>query len=207
MHPDKFDIILWDFDGVIINSNDIREEGFRKVLSQYPNDKVEDLLMFHRFNGGLSRYVKFKYFYSEILNESYEDSDIVNLSREFSDIMKKKLVNRELLIEKTISFIKEMHSLGKIMYIVSGSDELELNQLCYDLGISEYFREIKGSPKAKIRLVREVMDSRTQRVESYCLIGDSINDLEAAEVNGIVFFGYNNVALKSKGNYIDSFDY
>ena len=37
------------------------------------------------------------------------------------------------------------------------------------------------------------------------LIGDSINDYEAAKVNGISFFGYNNKMLIQKGAYIEKF--
>ena len=59
--------IFWDFDGVILNSNNIRTKGFRKVLSLYPKTKVDELINFHIANGGLSRYFKFRYFYEEIL--------------------------------------------------------------------------------------------------------------------------------------------
>ena len=38
------------------------------------------------------------------------------------------------------------------------------------------------------------------------VVDDSINDLEAAKVNNITFFAYNNVSLKKQTiNYIDSF--
>ena len=38
-----------------------------------------------------------------------------------------------------------------------------------------------------------------------CLIGDSINDLEAAKLNEIEFYGYNNPSLVDKCEYIVSF--
>ena len=41
MNPEDFKVILWDFDGVIINSNSIREAGFRSVLSEYPKAQIE----------------------------------------------------------------------------------------------------------------------------------------------------------------------
>jgi len=38
------------------------------------------------------------------------------------------------------------------------------------------------------------------------LIGDSINDYKAADVNGIKFYGFNNVEIKNKCNlYLDDF--
>ena len=59
-------VIFWDFDGVILNSNKVRDKGFETVLSGFPKEEVDKLLKFHRQNGGLSRYVKFRYFFEEI---------------------------------------------------------------------------------------------------------------------------------------------
>ena len=41
--------------------------------------------------------------------------------------------------------------------------------------------------------------------EETILIGDSINDFEAAKNNYIKFYGYNNLDLKKTHNYIVSF--
>ena len=59
-------IIFWDFDGVILNSNKVRDSGFEIVLKDFPKNQVELLLNYHRQNGGLSRYVKFRYFFEVI---------------------------------------------------------------------------------------------------------------------------------------------
>ncbi len=55
--------ILWDFDGVILDSMPIREYGFRKIFENYDISLVDKLINYHKRNGGLSRYVKIKYFY------------------------------------------------------------------------------------------------------------------------------------------------
>lgn len=58
--------IFWDFDGVLMNSNAVRDKGFELVLADYPKDQVKQLMDFHQANGGLSRYVKFRYFFENI---------------------------------------------------------------------------------------------------------------------------------------------
>ena len=60
--------IIWDFDGVLINSNQIREAAFREAFSGYPKN-ITELIEFHKLNEGLSRYVKIEYFFNEILNQ------------------------------------------------------------------------------------------------------------------------------------------
>ncbi len=202
---EKKKVILWDFDGVILDSMDVREKGFRQVLSQYSEDQVEELLEYHNKNGGLSRYVKFRYFQEEILGEEVDEEKVKEMSDEFSEIMRKELTQQERLIPEVLNFIKAEHT-NYEMHIVSGSDGDELKFLASQLGISQYFKTIQGSPMPKISLVEDILEEYKYNKEEVCLIGDSINDYDAAHANGIEFFGYNNISLKERGlNYIDSF--
>lgn len=198
-------VILWDFDGVIIDSMDVREKGFREVLSNYPEEQVESLLKYHRQNGGLSRYVKFRYFQEEILQEEVDEQKVGRMAEEFSEIMRKELTTKDKLIPEVLKFIEAHHDHIE-MHVVSGSDGDELRFLAGKLEISHYFKTIQGSPEPKISLVKNIVNKFDYKREEVCLIGDSINDYDAARVNGIDFFGYNNSFLKSKGlKYIKSF--
>jgi len=198
-------VIFWDFDGVILDSMPTREYGFKNVLEKYPNNEVEKLLDFHRKNGGLSRYVKFRYFFEEIRNETLSNEKLSKLTDSYSEIMRERLCLRENLISETINYIKK-HQHNYTMHIVSGSDGNELRYLCNQLIISQYFKTIEGSPTPKIELVRDLLKKFNYNKEELCLIGDSINDFDAAKSNKIDFFGYNNKSLKNKGkNYIISF--
>lgn len=198
-------VILWDFDGVILDSMDVREKGFRQVLSGYAEDQVERLLDYHNKNGGLSRYVKFRYFLKEILEEEVDEEIVAEMSDKFSEIMRKELTTKEKLIPEVLDFIKAKHAKFD-MHIVSGSDGDELRFLASQLGISHYFKSIQGSPKPKISLVEDILEQYNNIRQEVCLIGDSINDYDAAHANGIDFYGYNNVSLKERGlNYLKSF--
>lgn len=197
--------ILWDFDGVILDSMNIRSEGFRKVLRSYPESQVEDLVSYHRKNGGLSRYVKFRYFFKKIRGGEVEEEKVQELAREYSAIMRNSLTSAERLIPEVLNFIKA-HSKDFRMHVVSGSDGEELRFLCKELNIDDYFLSIQGSPTPKIELVKGVLEENHYDKEQTCLIGDSVNDLEAAQKNDIEFFGYNNTDLKSETkNYIETF--
>ncbi len=193
---DNFKVILWDFDGVLMNSNAIRGQGFERVLADYPTDQVEALMKFHEMNGGLSRYVKFRYFFEEIRNEKITDEKVKELAERFSVIMKNLLFNADLLIKDSIKFVQQ--NAGRYqMHIVSGSDGSELNALCKFLEISQYFITIQGSPTPKNQLVEQLLTNYKYPVQQCVLIGDSINDLEAAAINKIAFAAYNNPALFS----------
>lgn len=188
------DALLWDFDGVILDSNAVRELGFSLVLKDYPDHEVEDLLQFHRKNGGLSRYVKFRHFFEVIRKETCTDVMIEELTNDFSSFMRKELVKKDNLIRETVAFI-EAYSSDLPMHIVSGSDGQELRFLCKELGLSSHFRTIEGSPTPKTDLVSGILMEYGYAKEKCLLIGDSINDFDAASANGILFMAYNNPDL------------
>jgi hypothetical protein len=81
-----------------MDSNSIRDLGFVRILAEFPKDQVNQLLKFHQANGGLSRYVKFRYFFEEVRGEVIEDEDVLVCAERFSIIMKELLVNTDLLI-------------------------------------------------------------------------------------------------------------
>jgi len=187
--------IFWDFDGVLMNSNAVRDKGFELVLADYPKDQVKQLMDFHQANGGLSRYVKFRYFFEEVRGEKINDEQVQVWADKFSEIMLANLINKDLLIKETNDFVKANDQNYK-MHIVSGSDGNELRKICKGVDIDQYFKSIEGSPTPKKKLVADILEKEKYKLEECVLIGDSINDYEAAEVNKITFFGYNNESLK-----------
>ena len=68
--------ILWDFDGVILNSNIIRTRGFIEIFKKFPEEKVFELVKYHLKNGGLSRYHKIEYFFTKILRNKMTQDKI-----------------------------------------------------------------------------------------------------------------------------------
>ena len=81
------------------------------------------------------------------------------------------------------------------MHIVSGSDESELQYLCKELGIDSFFQSVNGSPTHKNILVKNVLSANKYIESETILIGDSINDYEAAKENNLDFYGFNNPNL------------
>ena len=188
--------IFFDFDGVILDSMHIREYGFKKIFDKFDNDLVGKILKYHNENGGLSRYVKIKYFYNKLLNKDISEQEIDKYAHNFSKIMRKELINKEYLISDTINFIKSNVKQYNL-HIISGSDEKELKFLCKHLGIFNYFQSINGSPTPKNELVERVLLVNNYVANETILIGDSINDYEAAKKNDIDFYGFNNLDLKN----------
>jgi phosphoglycolate phosphatase-like HAD superfamily hydrolase len=108
--------------------------------------------------------------------------------------MLSSLKDRSLLIRETNNFIQENH-LNYKMHIVSGSDQTELRELCKSLEIDHLFKSIHGSPTPKNDLVKMIIEEHNYDPSFGILIGDSINDYEAAEENELHFQAFGNTEL------------
>lgn len=190
--------VLWDFDGVILDSMSIRDDAFRNTLNEYPQESVESLVQWHQKNGGLSRYVKFRQFQTDILNIPLDEDLVQSWAQIFSEYCMIHLGDSCRLISTTLSMIKSLS--GNVpMHIVSGSDGDELRKLCNALDLTHHFITIQGSPTPKTELIKDVLNSFAYDGTKCVLVGDSVNDYKAATENQVSFIGFNNESLMSTG--------
>jgi len=200
----KYSTIFWDFDGVILNSDKVRTEGFKYVFDSYSKKEIDMLINYHIINGGLSRYEKIEYFSQKILDKRLNDEEKKQYAQLYGNYCRERLCNKNLLIRSSINFIKENHK-NFNFHLVSASDEKELIYLCSNLDIKKYFKSISGSPVNKIENIKRLLKSNNYIESKCCLIGDSINDKVAAIENSISFFGFNNKKLIKDSEYIYTF--
>lgn len=194
--------IIFDFDGVILDSVPTKTEGFKKLFQNFSTDEVNKLVLYHELNGGKSRYVKIKYFFNELLHKDISEQEILEYANKYSEITKEELTNPKYIIEDTLNFIKRNHKKYE-MHIASGADEEDLKYICEKLDLTKYFLSINGSPKIKSEIVKDILLDNSYDINETILIGDSVNDFDSAKDNGIDFFAYNNQKLKSHYKYID----
>ena len=195
--------IIFDFDGVILDSVPVKTEAFRKLFEKYPREKVDELIKYHIENGGKSRYLKIEHFFKNILCQNINEKEILNFANKYSELTKEELSKKEYLIEDSVNFIKKNYKKYNL-HIASGADKKDLKYICNNLSLSQYFLSINGSPREKQMIVKDIIDKYQYLREETILIGDSINDYEASQCNNIEFYGYNNYFLK-KYKYITKF--
>lgn len=196
--------IIFDFDGVILDSVPTKTEGFKKLFQNFSPDAVNKLVLYHELNGGKSRYVKIKYFFNELLHKDISEQEILEYANKYSEITKEELTNPKYIIEDTLNFIKRNHKKYE-MHIASGADEEDLKYICEKLDLTKYFLSINGSPKIKSEIVKDILLDNSYEINETILIGDSVNDSDSAKYNGINFFAYNNQKLRNQHKYIVSF--
>ena len=202
---ENYKTILWDFDGVILNSNIIRTKGFIEIFKDFPNNYTAQLVKYHEEMGGLSRYHKIEYFFTKIVKKKIKQDEIFFYAEKYKSFILNNLVNKRFIINETLDYIKQNRNIFS-MHIVSASDENELKQICKELEIDSFFCSIHGSPTSKKENIMSLLKFNKLTKREVVLIGDSINDYEAAVHNKIDFVGYNNIELKKKQiQYISTF--
>lgn len=195
--------IIFDFDGVILDSVSMKTEAFRCLFDSFEAIDVNTFIVYHQKNGGISRYAKIRYFFETILGQPIEEAEIRRYANRYSELTKEALIQPNYFIKDCMEFIQE-HYQSFRMHIASGADEEDLRYICDHLGVTHYFVSIHGSPTPKNHLVKTLLFTNAYSFEETILIGDSINDYDAAKENTIAFYGYNNSALKPLGHYLES---
>ena len=185
----KYKHLIFDFDGVLVESNEIRFDGFRLLFKNYPQDQVERLVLYAKINGGLSRYEKIKYFFKQIRNEPIRDDNVQLLAKQYSELVKQKVIDAEP-VKGSLEFLSN-HKNNYDFAVVSGSDQEELRDVCKARKIDHLFLEILGSPTSKESNIVLLLTKMGWGRKSCLFIGDSINDFDAARANGIDFIGRN----------------
>ena len=183
----KYKNLFFDCDGVILNSNKIKTEAFKEVVSNYGEKVSTELQNYHIKNGGISRYKKFNYFLDKIaIDHGIEVNSIsVNkLVEDYSRIVKNKLLKCEVC-SQIINYRKYSKA---IWFIVSGSDQDELIEVFKQRKLNKVFDGgIYGSPLSKDEIFRDIFKEKMIEKSKSIYLGDSKYDYIAAKNIGIDF--------------------
>lgn len=176
--------ILFDCDGVLLDSNRLKTESFRMVASQFGDAHAQALVDYHVANGGVSRQRKFDYFARHILKDSEPNAIAERLVEEYGQCL-----GEELLQCDVASGLSELKSAtpNANWGVVSGGSQSELRSVFASRGIDHLFElGIWGNPLDKPTLVLN-LDQRGVLERPGLLIGDSRFDHVVAQGAGLDF--------------------
>ena len=191
----EYGIWLFDFDGVILDSNPLKTEAFRRVGMRYGAQDAESLVRYHLDNGGISRFDKLEFFFREIRGEIDFDDKLRAGLAEYGAFVSAGL-RRCLEVPGVRDFVGGLRGTkGRRTFVVSGSEEEELREVFKDRGLDQYFDGVFGSPAKKYDIITMLClrerSTNPHRHAVYC--GDSRLDYEVAMACGVEFimiYGY-----------------
>ena len=193
-----YDYAVFDCDGVILDSNRLKTEAFARALEGDSEKYVDKMIAYHKANGGVSRYKKFRYYFQEINpHEDVEKNAKEAISR-FAEIVQKGLIKCNH-IPGVLDFINDVKKKGLSLFVVSGSDGEELREVFNKRKIDSLFSAIYGSPPTKTENMKKVKSQVGAQTKGI-FFGDSRSDLEAAEKFGLDFIFVKGVSEWKEGD-------
>lgn len=182
-------IIILDFDGIVVESVDIKTEAFKELFKECEN--VDDIVQYHLQNNAISRFIKFKYIYKNFLRKEYTEETEEEVGNRFSEIVFQKVVECSFVVGAE-EFLRTFSDTRPIYLITAGPQE-ELERIVAKRDIQSYFKSVWGTPRTKVDLIKKALANEKANPEEAIYIGDMKEDYRIAKNVDVQFVGRRNV--------------
>jgi len=181
------DVIVFDCDGVLIDSVPIKTATFGRLFEDLGPEAVAYVTAYHLEHGGVSRYAKFAHYYETFHHRAITAEESAALDARFNE-----LALEQLLATPALPGVRDFlaaHQRTWPLYVASGAPDYELKIILSKMGMDGYFKGIFGSPTPKAQLLADIVASEGAAPDRVLMIGDSGTDLKAAQAVGTRFLG------------------
>lgn len=181
---DHYATLVFDCDGVVLNSNRVKTEAFYQAALPYGKAAAQRLVDYHVQHGGISRYAKFAYFMEHLIEPGQTGPALEELLTRYAAEVHEGLLKCDMA--SGLQALRERTASARWM-IVSGGDQAELREVFAARGMADLFESgIFGSPDTKDEiLARELASGNLQQPALF--LGDSKYDYQAASAAGLDF--------------------
>jgi phosphoglycolate phosphatase-like HAD superfamily hydrolase len=177
-------VVVLDFDGVIVESNNVKTDAFRALFSRFP-EHADAMMAFHHENISLSRFAKFERLL-DLLGQRGEARLLEQLAREYSRLTIDR-ISTVPLVEGAESFLKELTPRVPV-YLASVTPAEDLDVILERRQLRRWFRGVYGCPPwTKPAAVGDIMRREACAPVEAILIGDAAGDQRAAAETGVEF--------------------
>lgn len=190
-------VYFFDFDGVIVNSNNIKALNFYKIFNIKNLKLKRKIINYHNKNVGVDRNSKIEFFinnFSELAKFKNNKKTLINKFRNLCI----KEISSCAEIEGAKNFLNNIKKNKSEIILCSATPELELKQILKKRKIYKLFDIIYGYPSKKSDIISTAVSKRkkTNSLSDFVYFGDSNIDYLAARNNKIDF-----VRVKSNKNF------
>ena len=208
----SFKYLLFDCDGVILNSNKIKTDAFGESVIEFGDKSAQELIKYHSERGGISRYKKFEYFIKKNFQENNSRNKkltIKKLAERYSKIVRGKLE----ICQSNLDILNYRDKSKAVWFIVTGSDQEELKDILKHRNILTIFDGgVYGSPKSKDEIFSDLIENKKIIPAESIYFGDSKYDYLSAYKFNINFAflsmwsEFKNIREYAKRNNIEIFN-
>jgi len=183
-------LLVFDFDGVIADSNEIKTEAFAELYEPFGKEVVAKVVAYHRQNGGVSRFDKIRFFHKVFIGKEINETEVNQFADYFSGIVKDRVIKANE-IRGVGRFLKHYCMMKRKCIINSATPEVEIKEIINLRKQAHYFSCILGSPNTKYNNLMKVIDVFKVERKDVVFFGDAITDFQAANEAEIDFICVN----------------
>lgn len=188
MLPKNLDAFFLDFDGVVVESADIKTQAFYDLYLPYGIELANNAKNYHLQYQGVSRYKKFDEIHKLFLHKVCSEDENEKLAAKFSEIVFEKIIEAPL-VNGVLDFLKKMQLQEIPVFLLSATPHEELLTICNVREILSYFKSAYGAPYEKSVMGEKIISDYHFDKKNIIFIGDSLSDFKAASALNVTFVG------------------
>ncbi|MBI4596980.1 MAG: HAD family hydrolase [Candidatus Omnitrophica bacterium] len=177
--------VVFDCDGVLIESGEIKTEAVRLLWAPEGSAVAEAAVAYHRAHGGVSRVEKIRYVYDRLLRRPLSAERLQALSERFQQLVFTRVL-RAPWVPGAREALSQLHGCYDL-FVLSGTPTDELRAILEERQVLRCFRGVYGSPPGKTEHLRRLGETHGLRGEEILMVGDSSTDYDAAQMAGTRF--------------------
>lgn len=181
-----YKIIVFDFDGTLVDSNSIKIDGFYNLVDG-DAESVEHMNDALREDNGTRWDVFHNYLTKRQSNTTSILRDVASLVEKYSMIVDNAIISAPEMPGATILLDKLLLSDCKLI-LSSATPYLNLVSIIEKRGWIHYFNSIHGAPASKINTLKKILAMPHMSVGDLAVVGDGSDDRRSADAVGCRFF-------------------
>lgn len=179
--------VVFDFDGVLVESVDIKGDAFAALYETEGAAVQAQVLAYHAAHGGVTRFDKIRHFETFICGRTASERRVVELADRFGQIVEDRVV-AAAAVPGAIEFLERYHR-ALPLYVASATPQDELLRIVERRGMDKYFKDVFGAPVKKDAHLAAVIAAQGCTADVVLMVGDAMTDYEAARKAGSRFIG------------------
>jgi phosphoglycolate phosphatase-like HAD superfamily hydrolase len=183
----KYEAIIFDFDGVLVESVNVKTQAFADLYAEYGDRIVEQVRAYHLQHGGVSRFKKFRYYHEILLGKGLTAEEEFSLGDRFSEYVENAVIKADYVAGAYEFLEKNYHSTP--LFVASATPDQELTRIVSSRNMSHYFRSVHGSPSSKGDIIQDILLEYGFNRDRVLMVGDAMSDYEGAITSGVKFIG------------------
>ena len=179
--------VIFDFDGTIVDSNQIKHDAFYEVTAAFPgaSEILDDILDRPDFG---DRYAVFRFIEEHLPAIREGGIDGVTLAGRYTRLCAESILAAQY-IPGAIESLSALSDMNLVLAISSATPERDLYEIVHSRGIASYFAKIMGGPRSKYEHVLDMMKTYELLATEVIYVGDSEVDRLTALETGSGFIG------------------